>query len=160
MRSGWSRASVSHGLFEAARGRRASALHRGPPWVCSDQNYVTCEARVCVALVAIAGRGYTYTVCTHRNYLLTSHRSRLHAQGTLPSERTPDLFLFSRLIFRQKVNRRRGLAADFGLDDVPPRGHSRSRRRHVGAVLHFGLLGHAIGHNIDQRFRFWRLGNL
>ena len=33
MRSGWSRASVSHGLFEAARGRRASALHRGPPWV-------------------------------------------------------------------------------------------------------------------------------
>ena len=115
---------------------------------------------VCVAFVAIAGRGYTYTVCTHRNYLLTSHRSRLHAQGTLPSERTPDLFLFSRLIFRQKVNRRRGLAADFGLDDVPPRGHSRSRRRHVGAVLHFGLLGHAIGHNIDQRFRFWRLGNL
>ena len=33
MRSGWSRASGSHGSFEAARGRRASALHRGPPWV-------------------------------------------------------------------------------------------------------------------------------
>ena len=33
MRSGWSRASGSHGLFEAARARRASALHRGPPWV-------------------------------------------------------------------------------------------------------------------------------
>ena len=33
MRSGWSRASGFHGLFEAARGRRASALHRGPPWV-------------------------------------------------------------------------------------------------------------------------------
>ena len=40
--------------------------------VCVCVTFVTCEG-VCVALVAIAGRRYTYTVCTY--YFLTSRRA-------------------------------------------------------------------------------------
>ena len=61
MRSGWSRASVSHGLFEAARGRRASALHRGPPWVLLRSFAVTKTDQHDAARDALATNAITNT---------------------------------------------------------------------------------------------------
>ena len=49
-------------------------------------------------------------------------------------------------------------AKPISCDDVPHRGHSRTRRRQFGPVLHLGLLGHASEFDIVQRL--CRLGNL
>ena len=61
MRSGWSRASGSHGLFGAARGRRASALHRGPPWVLLRSIAVTKTDQHGAARDALATNAITNT---------------------------------------------------------------------------------------------------